>query len=124
MDNFRFSSDYRIDRILFREILGTVTDAIYLRPHARFRLLQLGPNALDLSVAVIASRAVYAESTPGGASPLGVEVDPTLAYGGKEGFSAALEHAVLFPLSGLDNPQLGLGAKPAQLLRLRLSYAF
>jgi uncharacterized protein (TIGR04551 family) len=124
VDNFRFSPDYRIDRILFREIIGTVTDAVYLRPHARYRLVQLGPNAVDVSVAVIASRAVYAESTPGGAAPLGVEVDPTLAYGGKEGFSAALEHAVLFPLSGLDNPQLGLGAKPAQLLRLRLSYAF
>jgi hypothetical protein len=31
---------------------------------------------------------------------------------------------VLFPLSGLDNPQLGLSAKPAQLIRLRLTYSF
>jgi hypothetical protein len=31
---------------------------------------------------------------------------------------------VLFPLAGLDNVELGMKAKPAQLLRLRLTYAF
>ena len=31
----------------------------------------------------------------------------------------SFEHAVLFPLAGLDNPDLGLRAQPAQLLRLR-----
>ena len=38
IDNFRFHSDYRVDRILFREIIGTVTDAMYAKPHARLRL--------------------------------------------------------------------------------------
>ncbi|MFB6373915.1 MAG: hypothetical protein ABEN55_12575, partial [Bradymonadaceae bacterium] len=32
VDNFRFHPDYRVDRILFHEIIGTVTDAFYLRP--------------------------------------------------------------------------------------------
>ena len=119
-DNFRFHPDYRIDRILFREILGTVTDAIYLRPHARVRLAELGPGRLDLSLAVIASFAAQASSTPSGERGLGVELDPTLAYTTTNGFVAALEYAALFPLSGFDNPDLGLEAKPAQLLRLRL----
>ena len=49
-----------------------------------------------------------AASTPGQKAPLGVEIDPTLAYGSRDGFNIALEHAVLFPLSGLDNPELKL----------------
>jgi hypothetical protein len=41
-----------------------------------------------------------------------------------DGFTIAIEHAVLFPLAGLDNPTLGLPAKPAQSIRLYLGYAF
>jgi uncharacterized protein (TIGR04551 family) len=124
VDNFRFHPDYRIDRILFREIIGTVTDALYARPHARWALLRSRSASLTAHLAVIASMAAFAESTPGGKQPLGIEVDPTLAFESTDGFLASLEHAVLFPLAGLDNPILNLPAKPAQLIRLRLTYVF
>ncbi|MBX3248664.1 MAG: TIGR04551 family protein [Myxococcales bacterium] len=124
VDNFRFHSDYRIDRILFREIIGTVTDAVYVRPHARVRLAELGPGRLEAHVAAIASFAVQPTSTPGGERPLGLEVDPTIVYATREGFLASLEYAVLFPFAGFDNPVLGLGARPAQLLRLRLGFHY
>ncbi|MBN1946937.1 MAG: TIGR04551 family protein [Bradymonadales bacterium] len=123
IDNFRFHPDYRVDRILFREIVGTVTDAFYLRPHLRWRVARFGPGDLELAVAAVASWAVQSASTPGGDNPLGVEIDPTLLFR-YSSFSAALEHAVLFPLSGLDNPTAELPAKPAQLLRVRLVYGF
>ena len=55
---------------------------------------------------------------------LGVELDPSLTWVNDMGFSVAVDYAVLFPLAGLDNPDLGLAAKPAQLARLRLIYAF
>jgi uncharacterized protein (TIGR04551 family) len=124
VDNFKFNSDYFIDRILFREIIGTVTGAAYIRPHARYRIVDSRAFALDASLAAIASWAVYAESTPGGQHPLGLELDPTLAYQNVDGFGAALEYAALFPFSGLDNPEAHLSAKPAQLIRLRLMYRF
>ncbi len=124
IDNFRFHPDYRIDRILFREIIGAVTDAIYVRPHIRWNIVRLGKSDLSVSLAGIASVAVYGASAPGLKAPLGIELDPTLAYGARDGFGAAIEHAVLFPLAGLDNPTLGLRARPAQLIRLRLTYAF
>jgi uncharacterized protein (TIGR04551 family) len=124
IDNFRFHPDYRIDRILFREIIGSVTDAIYIRPHIRWNIVRLGKSDLTASLTGIASFAVYGASTPGLKSPLGIELDPTLAYGARDGFGAAIEHAVLFPLAGLDNPALGLRAQPAQLIRLRLTYSF
>lgn len=123
-NNFKFHPDYRIDQILFREIIGTVTDAIYLRPHMRWDLWRHTPGTLQFKGALVASRAVYASSTPGAQTPLGVELDPSLVYTSRDGFGMALDYAVLFPLSGLDNQYTGLKAKPAQLMRLRLSYGF
>lgn len=124
IDNFRFHADYRIDRILFREIIGTVTDAWYLRPHARVRAARFGAGELSASLAAILSFAVEATSTPGGESPLGLELDPTIRYESKDGFLVAVEYAVLFPFSGLDNPSENLPAKPAQLARIHLGYGF
>jgi uncharacterized protein (TIGR04551 family) len=124
VDSFQFHPDYFVDRILFREIIGTVTGAVYARPHARLDVLRVAPGVLQASVAAIASTAVYAENTPGGQAPLGVEIDPTLAYASRDGFGIALEYAVLFPLAGLDNPVAHLHAFPAQLARARVMYRF
>jgi uncharacterized protein (TIGR04551 family) len=124
VDNFRFHPDYRVDRILFREIVGTVTDAIYLRPHLSYKLWRSHRGTLSAKLAGIASFAFFAESAPGEQQPLGVELDPTLRYDSADGFSAALEQATLIPLSGLDNPRLGLDARVAQLWRLRLMYRY
>lgn len=124
VDNFRFHPDYRIDRILFREIIGTVTDAIYLRPHGRYRLLDTGHAHLDLTLAIIASWAVQERSTPNASRDLGYEFDPSLAYVSRDGFRAALDYAVFLPGSAFDNPDAGLSARAAQLVRLRLGYYF
>lgn len=123
-DDFRFHPDYRVDRILFRELIGTVTDAFYFRPHLGYRLLKVGQGELWAQLAAIASFAVEPASAPGGERPLGVELDPTLAYVNALGFQLVAEYAVLFPLAGLDNPALGLEAKPAQLFQVRLAYGF
>jgi uncharacterized protein (TIGR04551 family) len=123
IDNFRFHPDYRIDRILFREILGAVTDAVYARPHARVRITGAKSAQLSAHAAVIASSAVKASSTPSGKAPLGVEVDPSLVFE-THAFVAALDYAVLFPFEGLDNTVASVSAKPAQLVRLRLNYLF
>lgn len=124
VNNFRFHPDYRIDRILFREIVGTVTDAIYVRPHGRYDLLRYPTGTLRFELAVIASFAVNEQSAPGQKSALGVEIDPTLSYASHDGFEVALEQATLLPGAGLDNPRLGLQAEAAQLWRLRLGFAY
>lgn len=124
VNNFRFHPDYRVDRILFREIIGTITDATYLRPHGKVRVMKNAAGSLHASLAAIASFAVNAESTPGGERALGLELDPSLIYESRFGFSAALEQATLIPFAGLDNPTLGLDATVAQLWRLRLTYGF
>lgn len=124
VNNFRFHPDYHVDRILFREIIGTVTDAVYVRPHARLSVFNVSSGTLEARAAVIASWAVNAQSPPGQKRPLGVEVDPTLAYMSSDGFELALEQGTLFPLSGLDNTGLHKKAQPAQSWRLRFTFLF
>ncbi|MBW2702058.1 MAG: TIGR04551 family protein [Deltaproteobacteria bacterium] len=125
IDNFRFHPDYRIDRILFRELVGTVTDCFYIRPHVRYRLLELGGRGhLTVGLFAVASFALESASAPGGEHPLGIELDPTLAYVDRLGFSVVAEYAILLPLAGLDNSIQNISAKPAQLARLRLTYGF
>lgn len=123
VDNFRFHPDYKIDRILFAEIIGTVTDAIYLRPHLRFNMSEAGPGHLSFTTAAVISWAVQATSTPSGARHLGLELDPSLEYAA-DGFRAALDYAVLVPGAAFDNPSSNLDATTAQLIRLRLGYVF
>jgi uncharacterized protein (TIGR04551 family) len=124
INNFTFSPDYHVDRILFREIIGTVTGAYYLKPHVHWRIFHLGKSQLTAQLAAVASWALNAANAPGDAHPLGFEVDPTLTYDAGDGFVAEAQYAALFPFSGLSNPQLNLTAQPAQLFKLLLAYVF
>jgi uncharacterized protein (TIGR04551 family) len=123
VDNFRFHPDFHIDQILFREIIGTITDAIYIRPHARARLADIGIGRLELGAALIASWAVEPIQTPGNARALGVELDPELRYATHD-FAATIDYAVLFPGAAFDNLTANLRAQPAQVLRARLAFFF
>jgi uncharacterized protein (TIGR04551 family) len=122
VDNFRFHPDFRIDQILFREIIGTVTDAIYVRPHFRATLMKVGSGKLETIAAVIASWAVERTSTPSGQRALGVELDPELRYAHKDGFAINFAYGLLFPGAAFDGS--ALPAKPAQCFRLRMGFAF
>jgi uncharacterized protein (TIGR04551 family) len=122
VDNFRFHPNYHVDQILFREIIGTVTDAAYARPHVAATVMTVGTGRLEIGAAAIASWAVAPESTPSGSRFLGVELDPTVRYVSADGFAGTLDYAVLVPGGAFDGA--ALGAKPAQALRLRLGYRF
>ena len=123
-DNFRFHPDYRVDRILFAEIIGTVTDAIYVRPWIQARLLALTSSSLKARVSGTYSRAIYASSTPGNSAELGFELNASLRWESRDGFDVLLEYGALLPFAGLSNPAQNLTATPGQLLRLRLAWNF
>jgi uncharacterized protein (TIGR04551 family) len=110
INNFRFNPDYRIDLILWRRIVGAVSDAFYARPSVRWQPLR----GLTLWSALISSTAVEAASTPGGTRALGVELDAGVTYIFDPGFELRLMYGVLLPFSGLDNARLGLDAAVAQ----------
>lgn len=122
VDNFRFHPDYRIDQILFREIIGTVTDAVYVRPSLRATLLTVGRGKLEAIAALILSRAVEPSSTPSGAAALGTEIDPELRYASRDGFVINFAYGLLLPGAAFDGT--ALPAKPAHAMRLRLGFLF
>ncbi len=124
VNNFQFHPDYHVDLILFRHIIGTVTDATYVRPHMRWLIAEFGPSTLQFVLAAPVSWSLTPESTPGSGQPLGAELDPSLVYRNEGGFVLALDYGVLFPFRGLDNTVEGVGAKPAQLFRLSAIYEF
>lgn len=102
--NFQFNPGYRIDLILWREILGAVTDAWYLKPTLRWDVFP----GLGVDAQFVYSQAMYGSSTPSatalgkGSKPLGLEFDSKLDYRTDDGFAAWLQYGVLFPLSGFD----------------------
>lgn len=116
--NFRFNPAYRVDLVLFRHILGQVTDAAYVKPSFHWAIF---PGlALDLSL--VYSRALYSRSTPSanydatfvgaaanapltdeGDANLGIEGDGILTYTSGDGFQLFGEWGVLQPLGGLEH---------------------
>ncbi|MBK8251607.1 MAG: TIGR04551 family protein [Polyangiaceae bacterium] len=137
---FRFHPDYRVDLILFRNILTRVQGAYYLRPSVAYDFTRekngqrIGGNA-----ALIWSRASSFVQTPGNEPDLGVELNFGLYYQAKDGtlnddpdkiggFYTSLQYGVLFPLSGLGYYASQKGIAPdlqtAQMVRWYLGVMF
>jgi uncharacterized protein (TIGR04551 family) len=97
--NFRFDSDYIVDMILWREILGTVTDAFYVKPHIAYYFT---PD-LGVRADVVYSQAIFASSTPGQQNPLGLELDVRAFFATEDGFYLMPQAGFLLPLGGLNH---------------------
>ena len=78
---FRFHPDYRVDLILFRNILQRVQGAYYFRPSVEYDF-QREPNGQKIGggAAVIWSRASQFVQTPGNSHDLGLELNFKLYY--------------------------------------------
>jgi uncharacterized protein (TIGR04551 family) len=97
--NFRFNRAYRVDLILWRELIGGLTDAAYVKPTVKYSLA----DGFDLFGGIIYSQALYAQSTPSTVSrSLGLEVDLGARYETEDGFVAGLNWGILFPMAGLQ----------------------
>lgn len=101
IDNFRFNRDYRVDMILWREILGGVTDALYVKPGVKYEIAE----GFGVKLNAIYSRTIFSASSPSGSNPnLGIELDPGVEYRSDDGFAASVDYGLLVPLPGLKNP--------------------
>jgi uncharacterized protein (TIGR04551 family) len=110
---FSFHPDYRIDLILWRNILQRVSGAYYFRPSVEYDFLRdKAGQKLGGGAAMIWSRASEFIQTPGHARDLGIELDFSVYYQSKDGslnddpdkmggFFTMLQYGVLFPLGGL-----------------------
>jgi uncharacterized protein (TIGR04551 family) len=99
ISNYRFNPAYQVDLILWRRILGTVTDAWYAKPTFKWEVLE----GLNIGAQVVYSQAIFAESTPSQVNkPLGIELDLGVKYQSDDGFVFFLDYGLLKMLSGFD----------------------
>ena len=88
--------------ILWRELLGNVTDAIYVKPGVKYEIAE----GFDVHLNAVYSRTIYSASAPGDNPNLGLEFDPGIEYRSDDGFIANLNYGLLVPFAGLRNTTL------------------
>ncbi len=110
---FRFHPDYRVDLILWRQIMRQISGAYYFRPAVSYAFVNSpGGDRLFARVAGIWSRASDPVQTRGNAADLGIELNAEVTYQSNfrdttlgdrpgAGFFASLQYGVLFPMAGL-----------------------
>jgi uncharacterized protein (TIGR04551 family) len=137
LTDFRFNPDYQVDQILFRRILGTVSNAIYIKPSITYWLDLAESRQVGLSAALLYSLAPVPVSTPGNSLSYGIEANLGLSYRNPgDGFYGGITYGVLWPMAALDRGILMAGggtnggftrtedASTAQVLRTFLGIKF
>jgi uncharacterized protein (TIGR04551 family) len=103
--DFHFSPEYHVDSILFREILGTVSNAVYFKPAVAYWIDLQKNRQVGINGSVIYSLAQVPVSTPGNALGYGVEMNVGANYRNTtDGFYAGMTWGVLWPLGALSRP--------------------
>lgn len=84
INNFQFNRNYMVDMIMFRELVGGITNAIYFNPAFAYRLADLANAREETSLGVrldfITAAALNKDSTPGRGQFYGFETDLKLFY--------------------------------------------
>ena len=131
VSTFRFHPSYRVDLILWRNIMTQVTGALYVRPGISYDFMRDGFGQLfGARLDFIWSRATAFVQTWGNDPDLGVEANVSLYYRTEDGpdltdgFHTTLQYGVLFPLRGLDYRHREVGLDTAQTLRLLLGVVY
>jgi uncharacterized protein (TIGR04551 family) len=107
LNDFHFSPEYHVDEILYRRILGTVSNAIYFKPSIAYwlDLDSRKENDVGISGSVIYSIAPVPVSTPGNSMNYGVELDLGLHYRNqRENIFAGATWGIFWPMAALSRP--------------------
>jgi len=99
---FKFDRDYQIDLILFREVIGTVTNAVYIKPWVSYDLFDSPEDTLGIRLDLLYAQALEPQATPGNEAFLGFESDLSLFFHNKAGFMLDVEAGLLIPGGALN----------------------
>lgn len=99
--NYKFDRDYMVDMIMFREIIGGITNAIYFDPFIQYNFFTAQDNAMGVRFDAIYALAPKADVTPGGDSQIGLELDTMLYYAG-EHHQADIAYGLMVPFGAFD----------------------
>jgi uncharacterized protein (TIGR04551 family) len=131
VSTFRFHPAYRVDMILWRNLMRQVTGAYYIKPGISYDFVRDGFGQLfGARLDVIYSRASAFMQTWGNNPNLGVELNAQIYWRSDDGpdlddgYHASLQYGVLFPMAGLGYVDSTLKFTNAQTLRLVLGVVF
>lgn len=123
LNNFAFSPEYHVDLLMYRRIIGSVTDSWYVRPEVTYRF----DDKFNGTVSGTYSQALFKRSTASCYDPtatlcrteenadasrvMGLELDGELAYGllntaDGGALRAAFMGGILFPFGAFNNPEI------------------
>ncbi len=128
---FAFDSDFQVDLILFRELLGAVTNAIYVKPSLTYDVAKLATGTFRFRGQLVGSAAHLPVATPGNENFYGIELDADVGYYNEDDrFFFGISYGALLPLAAMDHPS-GLfpseevgEATTAQTFQTRLAVRF
>ena len=131
VSTFRFHPSYRVDMILWRNILRQVSGAYYFKPGVSYDFVRDNFGQLfGARVDLIYSRASSPIQTWGNDPNLGLELNAQIYWRSDDGpdvddgYHAALQYGVLFPMRGLGYYYKDAKLDTAQTLRLVLGVVF
>jgi uncharacterized protein (TIGR04551 family) len=126
LQNFAFSPDYHVDLLMYRRVIGTVTDSWYVRPG----LTYMFDESFAGKASAIYSQALFKRTVPGDSRKMGLEFDGELSYG-IEGpdpgpFGASLMGGILIPFGAFkaDPGDTESGGSFAWTVQARLYLTF
>jgi len=135
LSTFYFHPAYRVDLLMYRNLMGQISGSYYFRPGLSYDFIRNGfGQLLGARADVIWSRALEPVQTWGNQPDLGVEIDAQVYYRSEDGpdildgFSVSLMYGILFPLGGLQylpgDSRTSTGGQNAQTLRLLLGVTY
>ncbi|MBA3465573.1 MAG: TIGR04551 family protein [Deltaproteobacteria bacterium] len=104
LSRFMFNREYKVDMILWRHLIGAVTNAGYVKPYLSYDLTK----SIGFKVANVTSFALKPVSTPGNSRMYGTEFDADIGYS-SNGFNIGFSYGVLFPFGAMAHPADEIG---------------
>jgi uncharacterized protein (TIGR04551 family) len=98
----RFDRDYHVDLILFRELIGGVTNATYFKPYVGYRFIDHPSEVWGFQLSAVYGHALEAQATPGNDASLGLEFDLELYIHEIDRFQLRFMYGLLLPMSAFD----------------------
>ncbi len=107
LTNFKFDRNYFVDSIMFREVVGAITNAVYFNPFFQYDLFAKQDDTLGVRLDLITANAMDATTTPSGESFYGVETDVSV-YWREPRYGTDITAGVYIPGSVFD----GVAGRP------------
>ncbi|MBL8784472.1 MAG: hypothetical protein JNJ59_06205 [Deltaproteobacteria bacterium] len=122
--SYVMNRDFHIDQILFRQVVGAVTNAFYIKPWIASEVLKTDAATLTVRFDLLYAAAMRPSGTPGGGDHWGLELDSQATLDLTSGFRASLILGVLMPFDALADPDTGAKGDPAVSIRALLGWRF